>query len=205
MVNVATAEERVDQELAELMAQEEEQSSEYELGEFYNYDNQMSIPEKNGNRAVKCLYKISSVSGERVRPNQFVLIPSDHLTQSTILDSIESFLPYFLSYLQEIEDGIIKESHRKGQTNVHIPGLSLEKLLLALEEKELGNRLNKDKIEAWFDSEVMELLIVAFAEKIGVENNIPTTDQQKKLTMICEAYKQKFVSLAGGKTIIKGK
>ena len=59
-----------------------------------------------------------------------------------------------MSYFQELEGQAIKAEHKAGATQVFTGFLTLEKIVEALEAKEAGARLNKEKIGEWFAENV---------------------------------------------------
>ena len=85
------------------------------LGQFKAYDSQLPIAEIAGTRIVKCLYQVNSKTGKKMQENSYVRIPCKHLTEELIVSSIASLSPYILSYLQELEAGMIKEEHKNNE------------------------------------------------------------------------------------------
>jgi len=167
------------------------------LGEFRAYSGQLDIPEIEGTRIVKCLYK-----GERQNKNSYVRIPCKHLTEELIVGRINELSPYVLTWLQSLEDAAIKELHKNDVLNVYCESLSLDKIIEKLEESELGARLNAAKIESWFAAALEPQLAEAFATRLGLNEDSSEAELQK-LENVLAAYKGKFVSLASGKTFIK--
>lgn len=172
------------------------------LGEFKAYDSQLAIPEITGTRIVKCLYQKSTKTGEKLRDNSYVRVPTKHLTEEYIVSKIADLSPYVLTWLQGLEDSMIKKSHAKGSLSVYTPSLSLDKIVDMLEESEAGARLNKEKIEAWFTEYLEISLADKFALKLGI-NESSTDEELMRLELVLNAYKAKFASLAGGKAFIK--
>lgn len=177
------------------------------LGDFKAYDSQLSIAEVKHTRIVKCLYKATkdSKTGELVESknaNSYVRIPTKHLTEEHIIAEIKNLAPHVLTWLQSLEDGMIKDAHKAGQLKIYPQTLSLGKLIEKLEEENTSARLTKEKIEAWFDEVILEVLSVKFADKMGL-NESSSDEELNKLEAILNAYKAKFSSLAGGKTFIK--
>lgn len=166
---------------------------------FKPYSAQLDIPQEAGNRVVKCLYQVNKKTGKKVRENSYIRIPVSHLTEEHIVDRITELTPYVLGYLQGIEDEIVKESHKGGATSIFVAGLSIDKILERLEASEVGARLNKEKIEVWYDSYLKESLMVLFAEKLGIDDQ-SGAEVYAKLELILGAYKAKFGSLASPKT-----
>jgi len=170
-------------------------------GDFKAYHNQLPIAEIEGTRIVKCLYmaaKTGENKGKRMNENSFVRIPTKHLSEAIIINKITELAPFVLSYFQDIEDSIIKESHKKGSLQVFLGGLNLEQITDFLEAKGAGGRLNKERIEQWFDDEVSESLTMLFAEKMGLDEN---SDDSKyiRLQVIVNSYKGKFAGLSSPK------
>lgn len=179
------------------------------LGNFHEYDSQLEVKGIVGTRIVKCLYQInkklgldSDGNGKKDQESVYVRIPVAHISEQVVTDQIATLAPYIVSYLQSIEDGMIKADHKKGLEYVYTDGLSLEKVVNEMERLELGARLNKEMIEAWFTDEISDSLMVRFAEKLGIDDNSGEAEMAK-LELILKAYQAKFSSLASGKTFLK--
>jgi hypothetical protein len=172
------------------------------LGKANPYDSQLPLADIAGTRIVKCLYQVNKKTGKKAAENTYYRIPCKHLTEELIVERIAELSPYVLAWMQEVEDKEIKGYHSQGGIDYHVDGLSIDKIIEALEASEQGARLNKEKIEAWFVAEVQDSLAVAFAEKLGL-NEQSSEEQLSKLEMVLNAYKAKFASLASGKTFIK--
>tara|TARA_R110000744_G_scaffold372015_2_gene483365 strand:- start:3080 stop:3889 length:810 start_codon:yes stop_codon:yes gene_type:complete len=180
-----------------------------ELGKFKAYDSQLPIADIEGTRVVKCLYQANK-EGKKLAENSYVRIPTNHLTEELVANRISELTPYILTYFQSIEDLAIKNDHKAGIVSVYTESLSLDKIIEALEVSEAGSRLNKEKIEAWFEAEVESPLSVLFAGKLGIDLSseraaIDPAYEAKlvKLEQVLTSYKAKFASLASGKTYIK--
>lgn len=175
------------------------------LVHFKEYDSQLSIPEVAGTRIVKCLYQVAKTgknAGKKAGENAYIRIPSDHINEQVICDSIAELAPYVVSYLQDKEDMIIKEAHRKGQLNFHTSGLSLAAIIEYLEENETSGRLNKEMIEAWFTQVIADNLADLFAQKLGLHAD-SSEQELVKLQTVIHAYKTKLASLASPKVSFK--
>ena len=166
---------------------------------FSAYDAQLAIPVPDGERLVKCLYKVNPKTKKAAGENSYILVSESHLAESVVVENAAKLAPYVSAFLQSVEDKIIKDAHVKGSLGFSDKFLSLDKILASLDEAGQGNRLNKEKIEAWFNSDMQEPLIAAFAEKMGV-SEVPTPEELEKLAEITGVYKAKFASLASGKT-----
>lgn len=173
-----------------------------ELHTFKAYDPQLSIPVKEGERLVKCLYKKNMKTGTVAGENSYIIVPESHLAEEVVIENVAMLAPYISAYLQSVEDGIIKEHHKNGGKGFSDRFLSLAKILETLDIAGQGSRLNKEKIEAWFASDVQTPLIEAFADKMGIgaEGKEPTEQELEKLALITSVYRARFASLASGKT-----
>lgn len=172
------------------------------LGEYKVYDSQLPIAEIAGTRIVKCLYQINKATGKKAAENSYVRIPTKHLTEEIIVDKIIELAPYVLSFLEDKENEIIRNDHKNGILNVFYDSLGLDKIIDKLEADETSSRLTKEKVEAWYESEVAESLTVLFATKMGLDDN-SNEEELLKLEMILGCYKKKFISLASNKVLIK--
>lgn len=163
------------------------------------YDAQLPIKVGEGMRLVKCLYKTNAKTGKAAGKNSYILVPEQHLSEEVMVENAALLAPYVAAFMQEQEDKLIKDHHVSGGLGFSDSWLSLQKILEALDSAGQGNRLNKEKIETWFASDMEELLLVAFADKMGVGDS-PTEAEMQKLAEITGVYRTKFASLASGKT-----
>lgn len=170
---------------------------------FKPYDPQLDISISGGKRLVKCLYK-GGEGKKKVRENEYVLIPA-HITPEIVWENVEKLMPFIISFLEDTEDKWIKEDHRKGRESVYLPALGIDKVIELLIEEESSGRLSKEVIETWFDDHMFAGITELGAASLGVDlDNLEGTDEDKinRLSKIVDAYKAKFCSLAGGKTIL---
>ena len=171
------------------------------LGDFKAYDSQLPIAEVKGTRIVKCLYQVNK-DGKKAQDNSYVRIPCKHLTEEHVVSRITELAPFVLGFLQTEEDLQIKDLHRKGGLNVHTEYLNLDKIIEALEAKQISGRLNKDMIESWFTDKLEDSLAILFADKMGLSDS-SSKEEFNKLELVLGAYKAKFASLASPKVFIK--
>lgn len=168
---------------------------------FRPYVAQLGVPTIAGYRTVKCLYKTPKGKDKAEFENSYIRV-RDYITEQAVADNIAAFAPYFVAYLQEQENLIIKDMHKAGKAGVQDSELSLQVILAYLESNVTATRLNGDAIAAWFLDEMHENLAIAFAEKMGIEEE-PTAAQLEKLTAILATYEAKYKSLASGKTVYR--
>lgn len=176
--------------------------SENGMQKFQPYHNQLAIPEIPKTRIVKCLYK-NMEGKEKTRESAFLRVPTIHLTEEIIKERFDEISSYVLEFMREKEDELIKEEHKKGADSFYVKKLSFDLLLSHLENSESNGRLNKEKITEWFSENMEAFLLVGFAQKMGIDiNQCEDEAKLKKLFMIVSAYKEKFVSLSSGRTLL---
>lgn len=173
------------------------------LYKYHAYDSQLPIDAVSGRRVVKCLYKENAKTGKKAGINSYIQIPVAHITEEIVIQEAKKLAPYVLSFLQAEEDKLIKKHHASGGLGMSDAWFSLDKVLVALDEAGQGNRLNKEKIDAWFDESMREPLVKAFADKVCSNSEQPTEQELEKLAAVTNAYKAKFGSLASGKTFYR--
>lgn len=185
-------------------------------GSFHAYDSQLPIPSLSGYRVVKCLYKVAktgATKGKAAAPNSYIHI-ADTVTPENVTENLGALMGHIVSYLQGVEDEIVKGKHKAGTIFVSDAALGLEAVVEKLEEKTV--RLNKETVEAWFDTEMLEKLIEKLAEKLELELGLAengegdggesgesgeiSEEQLAKLANVADMYKAKYAALAGGKT-----
>lgn len=166
---------------------------------FRPYDSALGEqPALAGYRNVKCLYKTNAKTGKVAADNSQIRV-EDGITEAVIVERIKELAPYLVGFLQGEQDKIVKRLHLAGMTLLSPKQYSLDEVVAALEASGTSQRLNKEQIEAWFAADMYEILLVAFADKMGIVE-APTEEQQTKLDAILGVYKAKFGSLASGKT-----
>lgn len=81
-------------------------------------------------------------------------------------------------------------------STVYASSISLDALIVAYEAEQLvEGRISKDKIGAWFDAALADILTVKFADKLGISNS-PSEQETKKLGQVISAYRDNFARLA---------
>lgn len=174
-----------------------------ELGVYKPYDSQMVLADITGTRAVKCLYRTDPKKpASQQNQSVYVRVPTKHLTEELVTANIAELAPYVTGWLQGLEDTIIKEQHKRGQLSVYTESLSIDALIEYLEETQESGRLTKDKIGAWFDTDIADNLSLLFADKMGLSDQ-PSDIELAKLAAIIGAYKGKFCALASGKAFFE--
>ena len=173
--------------------------TEADTNTYRPYDSQLGEqPSIAGYRNVKCLYKTNAKTGKVAADNSQIRIEDD-ITEKVITERVAELAPYLIGFLQGEQDKIVKKLHLQGMTLLSPKQYGLDAVVAALEAAGTGHRLNKEQIEQWFNTEMLEPLMVAFADKMGVSEQ-PTEAEEKKLETVLQVYRSKFGSLASGKT-----
>lgn len=175
------------------------------LGQYKPYNSQIELAEIPHTRAVKVLYRNDpKLPAAEQKQSVYVRVPTKHLTEEVVASNIAELAPYVVAWLQGVEDSIIKEEHKAGLLSVYTEALSLEKLCEYLDNTaESSGRLNKEKIDAWFEDKLAAPLSLLFADKLGLNLDTATEADLTKLVTVLNAYKSKFSALANPKCWVK--
>lgn len=169
----------------------------HKVGTFQEYDTALALPEVTGFRAVKCLYKMNPQTKQIAGKNSYIYL-IDAITEESIQARLPEFMPFFVSYLQEQENQVVKDLHKSGSVYLADAATGLDVVLARLEASGTGNRLNKEKIESWFDAEMNDRLSSAFSSKMGISAESSEAELTKLISVV-DTYKAKFSGLASGK------
>lgn len=160
---------------------------------FQDYDAKHAPTASDGNRIAKCLYRSDN---KEARTNSYVEVPS--FTEAEVTDQLVVLMPHLITYLETVQDGIIKGYHTSSYTEVFESAIKLNAVIDKLESAGEG-RLNKEQVFSWFDETMKDSLTVAFADKMGLSDE-PSEAEEERLTAIVDAYRTKLGALAGGKS-----
>ena len=150
----------------------------------------------DGQRLSKVIYKARN-GNEAAKPNVCASIPL--VTNQDVENQIQALMPYIRSMVADTQDKIIRERYEAGATSIGHDEISVACCVAYLEEDSKSGRMTGDDIRAWFASELQDGIMVALADKLNVGDN-PTPDETKKIEQALNVYRDKFASLAGGKT-----
>lgn len=174
------------------------------LGEFKSYDPQLAITEPEGTRIVRCLYKGKKDSAGNIIPsantNSYCLVPTKHLNEQTVVARISELAPFVVTWLQELEDSIIKSEHSKGSLRFYTDKLTMDALIEELASTQVSGRLNGAMVQVWFENVILENLLTQFGAKLGLD--LAQAIENPKCLAIASGYLVKFQSLASPKASI---
>lgn len=160
-----------------------------------------------GQRLAKIGYKQTEAmtkKGEVAPPSVCASVP--HIAVADITENVNRLMPYICTMLEGAQDGIIRSLYESGQhqlIGIDDADISVSACVSYLAAEAAGDRLKKETIEQWFDSEVSENLTVFLAEKLGFDELTP--DNMVVVNKHVAIYRQLISSLAGGKTILETK
>ena len=160
-----------------------------------------------GQRLAKIGYKQTEAmtkKGEVAPASACVSVPQ--VDVADIRSNIDRLLPYIGTMIETAQDGILRSLYESaGHTLISVDDadISVSACISYLAAEAAGDRLKKEMVEQWFDSEVAENLTVFLAEKLGFSEL--TADNMKVVDKHVAIYRQLIGSLAGGKTILETK
>lgn len=164
---------------------------------FVAFDSKTSAA-ASGQRLAKVLYKTQRGGKivENARKSICVSVP--------ILDAIsdsqlQALVPHITAMLENAQDGIVKDRYEAGAISVSDAELSVDSCIAFLDSDARGDRLTKEMIVSWFDGSIAEILTVALGEKMQLTDTASEI-QLKRLEQSVNVYRDKFCSLAGGRT-----
>ena len=161
----------------------------------------------SGQRLAKIGYKQTEAMtkrGETAPPSVCVSVP--HVDPAQITANIDRLLPYIGTMIENAQDGIVRSLYESaGHTLISVDDadISVSACISYLAAEAAGDRLKRETIEQWFDSEVSENLFVFLAEKLGFDELTP--ENTKVVDKHVGIYRALISSLAGGKTILETK
>jgi len=157
-----------------------------------------------GQRLAKVGYKTSKKT-----PAKFasVAVSVPQIEVSDVQDNILRLLPYIGTMLENAQDGIIKglyESASGKCIDISDADISVSACIGYLAAEAAGDRLTKEAIESWFDSELSENLFASIAEKLRFvdADGAITEDQEVVVKKHLKVYRTVLSMLAGGKTLL---
>ena len=136
-------------------------------------------------------------NGEKAMPSQCASVPLISLTT----DDHMKLRAHINNWFASVQDEIIRERVIAGADAITDEEISVDAVNAFLAAQSAGERLTGDSIKEWFVAELQDILLVAFADKMGI-GDAPTDEQTEKLSRICNVYRDKFATLAGGRTVI---
>lgn len=134
--------------------------------------------------------------GKKLRNTQAVSVPLMQLTP----DDTQDLAVHINSWFAGVQDEIIREKCIAGSDCVTTEELTVSAVKQYLVSQAAGERLTGDVIRSWFATELADLLLVAFAEKLQLPDS-PSEEQVTKLQQMVNVYQDKFASMAGGRTM----
>lgn len=161
---------------------------------FESYNSAAPVTPAAGMRLSKVLYRSDNAEAKE---NSYISIPV--ISDAEVTEQMTVLLPHLVSYLQDQQDSIVKKAHTGGFSSVTLDQICLTAVIDLLESTGQG-RLNKEVIFAWYDADVADALMVAFADKLGLSDT-PTDEESEKVAVIVATYRKNFGALAGGRSM----
>lgn len=149
-----------------------------------------------GQRLAKVTWKTDKVSGVK-KESKCVSIPL--VSDDDISQNLSTLLPAIKDFIASQQDAIIRNLVDSGKETIRDEDISMVAIANYAESESTGGRLTKELINAWFDSTLSDSLTVAFADKLGISDT-PSDSDLVRISAAISIYRDKFSSLAGGKT-----
>lgn len=133
------------------------------------------------------------------RESRAVSIPQ--ITNADIESNMVLLLPHVKELVQGVQDKIVREAITANDGLLHVTqeSIGMAAVIEYLEDSNESGRLTKEAVGEWFKENVMEMLMMTLAEKLGVSAE-PTQEESDKVEKIVSEFQGKISSLAGGKT-----
>jgi len=135
-------------------------------------------------------------SGSKAKDSQCVSVPVTVLSA----EDYEVLSPQISQWFHGVQDEIIREACVADKDAVTSEEIDVAAVKSYLVQQAAGDRLNGEQIKYWFDSELQDMLLLAFAEKLGISDDC-SEEQTQKLQQMCNVYRDCFAALAGGRTV----
>lgn len=162
----------------------------------------------SGQRLAKVGYKQTKAMADKgeVAPKS-ICVSVPPISHSDIEAHIDSLMPHLVSYLESIQDNVIRsiyEGRKYDLQSVSDEEISVLQCVNWLESESSGGRITKEFLDSWFVANMQDGLYVLIAEKLGfVDAGIDsgsveiTPDQDIVISKHLAGYKGLLVSLAG--------
>jgi hypothetical protein len=151
-------------------------------------------------RLAKIGYKNTSKTPAKF-PSVCVSVPFiDALT----FEQFQRIATHVGSMLENAQDGIIRSLYESSDgkiTEIADTDIDFDACVSYLDTAARGDRMTKEYLEQWFDSQVRDNLFVVIADKLGFSDITPEVEVTVEKHLA--GYKVLISSLAGGKTILK--
>lgn len=152
-------------------------------------------------RLAKVGYKTTKKQQAKFR-SVAVSVPMVDMDQITE-DQNSRLRPFLQTLIETAQDGIIRSLYESSDgtlQSVADDEINIDACISFLQAEAAGERLKKEHIESWFDSELSDSLFILVAEKLGFKDTEPNEDQTKTIQKHVKIYRDVLSMLAGGKT-----
>lgn len=167
---------------------------------FVKFDSKTSAA-ASGQRLVKMLYKTQRGGKAVVDAKQSMCVSVPMMSESLSDSQLNALIPHITQMLENAQDNICKDAYEQGSISISDASLSVDACIAFLDSDSRGDRLTKEYITAWFNNSLADILYVAFADKIVTLPDHPTEVEEKRVEQVVNVYRDKFSSLAGGRTM----
>lgn len=138
------------------------------------------------------------------KESKAVSIPK--LSSAVVQESIDALMPIIIDTLEGLQDKVIRKQVDEGKAFITAESISIAALVEQWNSVGTdGERITKDSVKAWFDSNIAEVLMITLSDRMGISTEAPSNAESQRIEMITASYREKISSLAGGKTSFEPK
>lgn len=151
-------------------------------------------PADSSQRLAKMTYKTDKETG--IKPeSKCVSIPV--IKWDAIQPHLTALQGEIVAMVHKAQDSLIRGMVESGKDSITDEAISLSVVVAYMLED--GGRLTGDTIREWFKESLNDSLMIAFASKLGIPEDVaPTPEQEDKLSKILRGYEDSFAKLASG-------
>jgi hypothetical protein len=153
----------------------------------------------SGQRLASFSWKTSKENGIK-RESKAVSIPK--LDETAIAAHLPLLMPHIVVMLEEVQNKIVREMLEANSGLLHLENSAIDMTAIVdyLEDSNESGRLTKESVGSWFDTTIADSLMLALAEKMGIESEQVSDAQAKQIEALVGQFKVKISALAGGQT-----
>ena len=156
----------------------------------------------DGQNLARILYKPSK-NGKQKFPSMAVSVPK--FSDDEIYLHMDALKDHIRNLIESSQEGLIKNLYEQSEGKIQSVAedeISIKAIISFLDAESTGERLKKEQIEKWFDSQVSDNLFVLIAEKLGFADGTPNDAQTATIQKHVKIYRDVLSMLAGGATIL---
>lgn len=121
------------------------------------------------------------------------------LTQEHLTNNLPLVIGVLKQACEDLQDSICREAVVGGKTQLVESEVNLNAIAAYFAQEQESGRLNGTQVTEWYTEAMEAKLVAVLSEKSGI-NEESSEEDQKKLIVMADVYKEKIVSLSSGRT-----